>query len=106
MCVCCYAELQQNGSDEGEWVLTRVTDLTSYKNLKAKDKQLQEKVKRLEEELRMMKGIGRGIVHENESLSQQLREKEQLVKQQEMIVTTLRQEMAQLESLTANTHGL
>ena len=102
MCVCCYSELQQSGSGEREWVLTQATDLTSYRNLKAKDKQLIVK----EEELRMMKGIGQGIVHENELLSQQLRAKEQLVKKQEMIITTQQQEMAQLKLLTANMTGL
>ena len=28
-----YAELQQDGSDEEEWVLSQAADLTSYRNL-------------------------------------------------------------------------
>ena len=67
-------------------------------------KEKEQKVK--EEELRMMKGIVRGIVHENESLRQQLREKEQLVKQLEEITTTQRQENDQLKLMTAETTGL
>ena len=100
-----YTELQQSGGEEEEWVLTRAADLTSYRNLKAKDEQLKKKEIN-EAELRMMKGIGRGIAHENESLRQQLREKEQLVKQLEKIITTQRQELDQLKLLTTNTSGL
>lgn len=40
MCVCWYAELQQSGSGEEEWGLTRAADLTSYRNLKEIEKEM------------------------------------------------------------------
>ena len=83
MCVCCYAELQQNGDDEEEWVLTRAADLTSYtkeKEWKVKEKELRMIVQQMEQQLRMTV----------RQIEQQLREKEQQLRENEQQLSMLR----------------
>ena len=106
--MCCYAEL--NVSGEQKWVLARTTDLTSYRSLE----RLKEENKAKEDELQKLRSTMKNIIermhHERETQSQQLKdrlvEKEQLVKQQEVLINTLKQEMDQLKFQIAETTGL
>ena len=89
-------------SGEQKWVLARTTDLTSYRDLET----LKKEIKIKEDELRRVKSVFRGILHDNETQSQQLKEKEELVKQQEVQNNTLKQEMDQLKFQIAEATGL
>ena len=97
-------------SGEQKWVLARTTDLTSYRSLE----RLKEENKAKEDELQKLRSTMKSIFgkmhHERETQSQQLKErlveKEQLVKQQEVLINTLKQEMDQLKFQIAETTRL
>ena len=67
---------------------------------------MKKEIKIKEDELRRVKSVFRGILHDNETQSQQLKEKEELVKQQEVQNNTLKQEMDQLKFQIAEATGL
>ena len=98
MYVCCYAELQLNVSGEQKWLLARTTDLTSYRNLERL--KVENKVKEDELwELRRMKSVFSGLLHENKTQRQQLMEKEQqLTEKAQQLVDKELQLQSELEA--------